>query len=441
MAVCQWCDSHGESELANQARTKIAELQHRLTSSSPTALEWDDRFLNRFEIPPETLSGILEQVQRADREPIDVAAMRTALEASRKTRPAGAESGAARIGTDEIRIQQRVWQDRIESSAEPANPDLRFSHQLDLLLAEEQKRVQAGTLSAGRFTSKRVNLKHFGQWFGSTRAVDEITSEVILAYRQFLLEAIGEQTLARATAHNRLQDATAMIRRLWRADLLTNLPRVLTGNTRELAIGTDTRRPEFFTVSEVQTCLKNANERLELYLLLMLNCGMYQGDIAALKPAEVDWRHGIIIRKRSKTAHHDSVPEVRYRLWPRTWELLKSHRQPQGQIVLCNQQGNPLVNRSIRDDGTATTNDSIKNAYDRLKKKTGIKKPLKLLRKTSANLIANNPDFRGLENLFLGHSPSRTADRFYVDACDQLDHAICWLATQYQVDQCGLRDQ
>lgn len=59
MAVCQWCDSHDESELANRARTTIAKLQHRLISPSPTALEWDDRFLNRFEIPPETLSGIL----------------------------------------------------------------------------------------------------------------------------------------------------------------------------------------------------------------------------------------------------------------------------------------------------------------------------------------------------------------------------------------------
>ena len=48
-----------ESGLSNQTRTKIAELQHRLTRPSPTAIKWDDRFLNRFEIPSETLSGIL----------------------------------------------------------------------------------------------------------------------------------------------------------------------------------------------------------------------------------------------------------------------------------------------------------------------------------------------------------------------------------------------
>ncbi len=78
------------------------------------------------------------------------------------------------------------------------------------------------------------------------------------------------------------------------------------------------------------------------------------------------------------------APSVRYLLGQDTLQFLRDHRESEGTLLLQNRYGIPLVVRDIRVNGKATTNDSIKNAYDRLKKKTGIEKPLKLLRKEAA---------------------------------------------------------
>ncbi|WP_166830620.1 tyrosine-type recombinase/integrase [Thalassoroseus pseudoceratinae] len=430
-AVSHWSDSHGESTLADEARMKIDSLRDRSSQKSPSPLQWDDRFLNLFEIPPAVLDGILTAVNVKSHEPIDTERMRAVF--ARMQRPSSSNARKEAFAPTPMQIEKAVWKDRIETANQPASLDTQVSTHLDHFFADEQSRVRAGALSAGRFTSKRTNLLHFVKWFGGSRDVGEIDGQAVLAYRQSLLAAIAKQKLARATAHTRLQDACAFIRRLWRLHAIADLPRILIENNRELAIGKDVRRPLFFTIDEVKTCLAHANDRVRLYLLLMLNCGMYQGDISAIAPEEVDWEHGTITRKRSKSAHHASAPSVRYLLWQDTLQLLRDHRESEGPLLLRNRFGNRLVVRDIRDNGKATTNDSVKNAYDRLKKKTGIEKPLKLLRKTSANLIANNPKFRGLENLFLGHSPSGTADRYYVDAAGQLDAAVTWLGTQYGV--------
>ena len=45
----------------------------------------------------------------------------------------------------------------------------------------------------------------------------------------------------------------------------------------------------------------NTSDRTKLYILLMLNCGMTQKDVADLQKTEVDWDAGYISRKRSKT--------------------------------------------------------------------------------------------------------------------------------------------
>ena len=78
--------------------------------------------------------------------------------------------------------------------------------------------------------------------------------------------------------------------------------------------------------SEVQTLIEAAPGQLKLHLLLMLNCGFTQQDVADLGQEEVDWLAGMISRRRSKTGDHVTVPMVSYRLWPETFELLRRFR-------------------------------------------------------------------------------------------------------------------
>ena len=71
--------------------------------------------------------------------------------------------------------------------------------------------------------------------------------------------------------------------------------------------------PKFFTVDEVKTMYAKATPRMRLYLLLALNGGFTQIDIATLTHNMVDLDKGVISRDRNKT----SVPQG-CKLWPLT---------------------------------------------------------------------------------------------------------------------------
>jgi hypothetical protein len=86
------------------------------------------------------------------------------------------------------------------------------------------------------------------------------------------------------------------------------------------------------------------------------------------------------------------------------------------------------------DDEKYRKTDNVKNAFDRLKATTGIKKPMKSLKKTSASLIRNNENFASLESLFLGHAPQSMSDKHYAQVPQGLlDRAMEWLGRELGV--------
>ena len=130
--------------------------------------------------------------------------------------------------------------------------------------------------------------------------------------------------------------------------------------------------------TEVTAFLARAPEKVQLWALLMLNCGMYAGDISDLKPSEVNWKLGRICRKRSKTKQIESCPTVDYPLWSRTFDLLRKHGRQDGERVFLNRNGNPLVQQCFKGNGKAKNQDSIYDVYRRLSGGNG-GKPLKAL--------------------------------------------------------------
>ena len=119
---------------------------------------------------------------------------------------------------------------------------------------------------------------------------------------------------------------------------------------------------------------------------------------------------------------------VNYKLWPETFRLLKKLGNHKGEHVLLNLQGQPLRRWEGKQDGKTRNANAVLRAWQRLADATGIKKPLKLLRKTSASMLANHATFGQFAFLFLGHSPKTTAERHYVQVPQELfDEAIAWL--------------
>ena len=72
--------------------------------------------------------------------------------------------------------------------------------------------------------------------------------------------------------------------------------------------------------------------------------------------------------------------------------------------------------------------------FSKLKRKKGIKKPLKFFRKTSANLLRSNKDYGGWEVLFLGHAPATVEERNYTQAPQKLLNEALGSAMQYGIE-------
>lgn len=423
--VLQWSQNHGDLANAALAREKLDNLQTRLKDEVPPPLAYGDRFWDGFTIPQEIIQSICDLI------PLPKSSeSKNNLPESEK---AARRETLLGFGGVPLELKQKIWQDRLEiQDRSPGQSENTIEAHLTRYLEKERVRVDAKRLSASRFTSKRNNLFRFRDWIGSNTPVEAITGELLLQFHEELLRQIAANTLAQDTAHGRLSDTKGFVQWLWRMNALEELPRLLAPGSNELTIGKKVAAPEVFTTSEIQKLLMEASDRPRLFILLMLNCGMYQTDISDIQQNEVDWKAGTISRKRSKTKHHATVPTVTYQLWPETFRLLKKFRSQDEHRALLNTNGNPLVLRDLKPDGSPLTNDSIKNAIDRVKRKTSIGKPMKLFRKTSASLIRGNSQFRGLEDLFLGLSPTSISDRHYAKPPEELlAKATQWLATHY----------
>jgi len=183
----------------------------------------------------------------------------------------------------------------------------------------------------------------------------------------------------------------------------------------------------------VRKLVDAAPGQLKLHLLLMANCGMTQQDISDLRPSEVDWERGRIVRKRSKTRDQSAkVPTVHYPLWPPTRDLLRQYGRRDGDHVLLTEGGRTWVRDALKPDGTRHRVDAIRSNYAHVARRLGLTAPLKLLRKTSASLLETHEIHGRYAPHFLGHAPRSVADKHYIDPSQDLfDRAVAWLGERY----------
>jgi integrase len=340
---------------------------------------------------------------------------------------------------DSLKQEIEIWRDRLkvmQRSAASADPTI--ATYIESFLKAKQHEARAGSISAGRLDALRLYLTAFADWLGGSTAVNKISGQVLIDYRLHLLRQVEQKERTRTTVGHRLSTVKTFVRWLWQIEAIIDLPRVLDPKSKMLEIGKSSRKILTFTEAEIARLLGQASERSQLYLLLTLNTSMTQKDIADLDCSEVDWEQGRIIRKRSKTRSSEQVPLVNYKLWPETMALLKKHRshQPTGRVLL-NARGEPLWQEQIDANGKYKKQDNVRNAFNRLRKKTGVDKPFKCLKKTSASLLRESEQFNSVVDLFLGHAPQKMSERHYAaDPQQLLDRAIGWLRDHYAQHQC-----
>jgi integrase len=178
-----------------------------------------------------------------------------------------------------------------------------------------------------------------------------------------------------------------------------------------------------------------ATPRVRLYLLLGLNLGYTQADIATLEHSMVDWGGNTVTRNRHKTGQ----PQLA-KLWPMTAALLRAEMTTprKSAFMLLGENGNPLVSEKDSANGKPIKVDAIGHAFLRLKGKVnmaGDKRGFKHFRKTSADLIAkNNQDAPHLAELFLGHTQKGMVKFYAKQHYDLLFTATDKLAEVYNLN-------
>lgn len=295
-----------------------------------------------------------------------------------------AHSPSLLVGERRVETLAKAWLDRRRLSAERG--ELSFKQ-----WAEDQAKLE-------------VFRKFLQTNFPTLRNVDQVTPLVLNLYRDKQWEFVDwptkEHRISKATLKKRLDTVSKWLHWLVDQNVLTELPKDLKTYGR---VKLDKPKPIFWEVADVKLLSTKAVRRTRLFIMLGLNLGATQKDIATLTPDMIDWETGIVTRDRHKTGVFSKA-----KLWPSTLALLKKYRNPvPSGPLLVGQNGLPLYAETINENGKLVVNDVVRLSFDRLKnaKKTGFKgdpRSFKHLRKTAANEIERvRPD---LTELFLAHS-------------------------------------
>lgn len=309
---------------------------------------------------------------------------------------------------------------------------------VDVFIEWKLTQHQQGKLSAKRFGALKDALETVCKILGPTSAVQSLDGIWLERVRNTLNQRIAEGEISSYAGRDVLQAFKQFVRWLWERGTI-EVPRNL--ESRDMNIAATAPAPEIFTDQELKTLFSGDLSRsLRLYLLLMLNCGFQQQDIADLRKDEFNPASGTITRQRSKTSkrHDGKVPRVTWKLWPATLELLRQLKDGETSepLLLTNANGKPLKTVTVT-NGEVKTIDNIRSAWGRYISKlkrngTPISKSMKLLRKTAASRLGQHTQYSRYGQYFLAHAANSTAERHYVmPSQEEFDCAIEWLGTQF----------
>lgn len=345
---------------------------------------------------------------------------------------------AEREALQSIAPTEAVWADRLKRE-KLTPPERTIGATAGVWIRDRREEAGQEVRSHEGADALERGLKHFTEFVGAGTAVDTINFDVWHRWfthcssRVAMNDRDDKTGWTADTAQKYFTISKTFVRWLHQSDRLLALPKNIANK------GYKFERPPkaipVFSDSEVTALLAAARGIHRLILLLMLNCGMTQKDVADLRRTEVDVEAGRITRRRSKTRRKKSSVVVSYKLWPETRDLLNRHLEEVGELALRTKSGKPWVWSKTTTDQKLKSSDNVATIFNTIKQRigmTGKGKSLKVFRKTSATRLKGNRDHKDVRFLFLGHSEKNLADIHYADVTQEmLDAATEWLRTQY----------
>lgn len=218
-------------------------------------------------------------------------------------------------GAMQLYQQQR---DDLHAGREPATPgDRPTLHEVCLVFwKHHQKRCEAGEITEHTFRGNFATCKMLLETLGKNISVEDIRPSDLAKVRAKITKT--RKSVATANAMQRVRSVFSfaydegLIDKPIRYGQSFNRP-----SKREIRLERNARGELMFEAHEVRAMLFEAKQPLKAMILLGINCGFGNSDVATLTTSSVDLNNGWIDHPRPKTGVRRHVP-----LWPETIEAV-----------------------------------------------------------------------------------------------------------------------
>jgi integrase len=255
----------------------------------------------------------------------------------------------------------------------------------DLFLNAKAAKVDAGELKPRTLDDYRKGLQRAIDHFGGATPALSIVAVQWQIYRAELAKTLDPHSLGRYVGSVRTLSKWAVdndyVDRPFRFGTEFKLPSQKAMRQAKREAGA-----RVFTAAEVRKLVKAADPVTRALLLLSLNGGVGNTDLAMLRAVDVNLGDAAIEFERTKTGVHRLIP-----LWPKTVRALReamplrpAPAAPQyADRVFLTPKGLPLVRDKVDADGKLTsTTDAIGMAFAKLAKAVGVKRTFYDARRT-----------------------------------------------------------
>lgn len=185
-------------------------------------------------------------------------------------------------------------------------------------LAAKKARVDAGELALGTFGDQYKTCKRVLSVFGGHRLVEDLDPDDFEALRTNIAKTYGK--LSRKVEIKRVR---SIFRYAYEAHLVDTPVRFGPGfvgpSRRELRCERQTNGPKMFEAVEIRTMLAAATVPMRAMILLGVNCGFGNTDLANLTVQNLDLKGGWCNYPRPKTGISRRCP-----LWPETVKAIRA---------------------------------------------------------------------------------------------------------------------
>jgi integrase len=185
-------------------------------------------------------------------------------------------------------------------------------------LEAAEARKEAGELTARTFADYYRDCQRLIKFFGRNRAVESITRDDVKKLRAFLARGVNPQTL-----NGRVGVTRSIFKFAYDEELIEKPIRFVKDLKRPDRRVMRRSRAEagrkHFLAAEIRAILDVAPPQLKAMMLLGINCGLGNKDVAELPANCIDLEHGWIDYPRPKTGVQRRCP-----LWPETIKAIKA---------------------------------------------------------------------------------------------------------------------